>query len=510
MDDQYNNLTPFSNAAFNLYEQALNASVDGIVITDNQQPDNPIIYCNEAFMRLTGYTYEEIIGHNCRFLQGPEREQPVREIIRNGLQNNQHVSVEIRNYKKDGTPFWNQLSVSPVTDEQGRVTHFIGIQNDITRRKEAEGALQDEKEHLEDRVEERTRDLQESEIYLSSIVETIRESLLVLDPDMRVLSVNEHFKKFFEIEEDKIIGKVLFDFESSWNISELKNLLLNVLPANNPFEGFEMTYSFQGIGKKTLLLNARQIMHKSKYQDRILLAIEDITDMRRMEQRKEDFITIASHEMKTPLTSIKGHLQVLQLKAKRNQDDAYQEPLSAAVRSANRLDGLVNDLLEVARLQSGDIAFHYTKFDFDELVNEAVTVIQSATQTHHISIEGQTGQTVEADFSRLEQVLINLLSNAIKYSPQASQISVKLHSDSENVTVSITDYGMGISKEEQELIFDRFYRADNLHYAFQGMGIGLYICKQIIDEHQGRLWVESEKDKGAIFSFTIPIRQQAK
>jgi len=491
-----------------LFEAAVNATSNGVVITDHQQPDEPIIYCNDAFITLSGYTRADIIGHNCRFLQADDRDQPARDILREAIAKGEHCKIELRNYKKNGTLFWNELMMSPVKDEQGNITHFIGVQNDITGRKEAERALKSEQEQLEQRVKDRTQELEVSEAYLASIVETVRESLVVLNQEMKVLSVNEHFCQFFKLTEDEVKGKGLFDIsQGEWNVEELEDLLHNVLPSNNPFEGFEFDNTFAHIGRKVLMLNARQVTLRGKYQDRILLAIEDKTDERDAEQRKGDFVSIASHEMKTPLTSIKGNIQMMQRRMEKNNDGDYTAFLEKADRSINRLEKLVSDLLDVAGLQEGNVIYDYRRFDFDRFVHDVIESIQAAQPSHEIIITGQTGQQIDGDASRLEQVMINLLNNAIKYSPEASQVHIYLSVVSNYVKVSITDYGVGIKQEEQKKIFGRFYRAGQSPGNFQGVGIGLYISNRIIQEHKGSLWVESNEGEGSVFNFTVPINR---
>ena len=161
----------------NIYLQALNSARSGIIITDNRQPDNPIIYCNNAFENITGYSHNEIIGHNCRFLQAQDRSQPERQIIKDAVKNGDECILEIRNYKKNGTLFWNELIISPVKDIEGNVTHFIGVQNDITERKRLENEMREEKVSVEKKIIERTKELHDNEAFLSSIIQTVRESL---------------------------------------------------------------------------------------------------------------------------------------------------------------------------------------------------------------------------------------------------------------------------------------------------------------------------------------------
>ncbi|MDT3401373.1 sensor histidine kinase [Mucilaginibacter terrae] len=503
--DQFPNI---EHADFRIFAAAVSASSNGVVITDNLQPDQPIIYCNDAFQKITGYTKDEIIGRNCRFLQGRDRTQEGRETLRQAIIKGEHSKVELRNYKKNGQMIWNELMISPVRDKEGNITHFIGIQNDITARKDAESALADEKANLEERVSERTLDLQESEAYLASIIETIRESLVVLDDNLKVLGVNEHFCKFFQVSNRDIIDKDLLSFgNGQWDIPELKNLLINVLPHNNPFEDFELEIEFPNIGRKLLVLNARQIVLKGKYQSRILLAIEDITERREVEQRKEDFISIASHEMKTPLTSIKGNIQLLERMAQKKNDTDYFNGFATATKSIGRLERLINDLLDVSKIQSGKVEFHYTSFNFDELVEDAVKGVQVTTKTHQLNIASKCHTFVNADFGRLEQVLINLLSNAVKYSPAANEVMIYVGKTGEYIKVSITDKGIGINADDQKKIFERFYRAEHTTEKFPGVGVGLYVSNQIVKEHKGTLWVESDEGKGSVFNFTIPINK---
>ena len=486
--------------------QALDASISGIVLTDNQLPDNPIIYCNQAFENISGYSKREIIGHNCRFLQNQDRDQESREVIRSAVKNGESCRVELRNYKKDGTLFWNELYMSPVKDSSGIVTHFIGVQNDISRRKKAEQDLLLHQEHMERRIEERTRIIKESEDYLASIVQTVRESLIVLNQNLNVISANEHFLKTFKVSVNETEGKGLYELgNGQWNIPKLKELLEEVLPSNNPVEGFEVEHDFPFIGKKLMLLNAHRIELEGDFKDRILIAIEDITERREIERRKDDFLSIASHELKTPLTTIVGYVQMMKKLMPENSSAKFNRIVEKTELYVNRLNNLLTELLDVSKIQTGNIELHKDVFDFDRVVQETVEGMQSATKTHRITVSGSATNEYTGDESHIIQVINNLMGNAVKYSPDASEVSIHLSLVSNYLKFSVTDYGMGISKDDQKKIFDRFYRVGEIQQQFPGMGIGLYICDQIIKNHGGTLWVESDKGKGSTFSFTLPL-----
>lgn len=495
---------------FSLLLQALDASISGIILTDNRLPDNPIIYCNKAFETISGYQRNEIIGHNCRFLQKEDRDQKERETLRKAIRDGVSCIVDIRNYRKDGSLFYNELYMSPIKDDRGRVSYFIGVQNDVTRRKKAELDLRHQQELMEKRISERTQSLKESEDYLASIVQTVRESLIVLDSDFRVLSVNDHFLKTFKVTAGDTIGKLLYDLgNGQWNIAPLKELLENILPTNNPVEEFEVEHDFPHIGKKLMVLNAHRIELEGQYKDRILIAIEDITDRREIEKRKDDFLSIASHELRTPLTTIKGLVQIMQRMVPPELGERFRSVLDKTGIYVDRLNNLIAELLDVSRIQTGNIELHKDLFDFDKSVHEAVESIQAATKSHQIQVSGSTGEMLSADESHIVQVINNLLSNAIKYAPDHKEIEVYLSRVSNFVKFSVKDQGMGIRVEDQKKIFDRFYRVGEIQQRFPGMGIGLYICDQIIKNHGGTLWVESEPGKGSTFSFTLPLNKQA-
>lgn len=489
--------------------RALDASISGVVLTDNRQPDNPIIYCNKAFERISGYNRNEIIGHNCRFLQKEDRNQEVKQILKETIQKGEDCCVEIRNYRKDGTLFWNELYMSAIKDQQGNITHFIGVQNDVSKRKKAEDALLLQKQEMEKSIEERTRIIQESKEYLASIISTIRESLIVLDKNHFILSVNEHFLKTFKVSISETTGKDLYELgNGQWNIQVLKDMLNDVLPTNNPVEDYEVEHDFPYIGKKLMLVNAHRIELEGEYKDRILIAIEDITERREIERRKDDFLSIASHELKTPLTTVKGYVQMMARYVPENASDKFKSIVEKTGVYVDRLNNLLGELLDVSRIQTGHLELHKEPFDFDKVVQETVEGIQTATKNHCITIKGNATNYYEGDESHIVQVINNLLANAIKYAPNSPEITVYLSMVSDYVKVSVIDHGMGINQEDQKKIFDRFFRVGEIQQRFPGMGIGLYVCQQIVKNHGGSLWVESEKGKGSTFSFTLPLNEK--
>ncbi len=281
---------------------------------------------------------------------------------------------------------------------------------------------------------------------------------------------------------------------------------------NRHFEtGEDWEDTFQMLGKdgqyRWFLSRAIPIRHKEGKIYRWFGTNTDITERQELERRRDEFIGIASHELKTPLTTIKGYNQLLERRIKESGDEKANLYLTKANVYINRLNSLIVDLLDVSRIQAGKLDFNIGEFDFDELVNDAVESIQPTT-SHIIEITGQTTTRMTGDRNRLEQVITNLLTNAVKYSPQAKEVKVKLRRDGPNVELAVEDFGIGIAREKQPKIFDRFYRVETSAKNFSGLGIGLYISSEIIKRHNGELRVVSEEGQGSTFTFTLPVVQE--
>lgn len=269
-----------------------------------------------------------------------------------------------------------------------------------------------------------------------------------------MISANEHFYKTFKVSAEETIGVHLYDLgNGQWNIAQLKRLLLEILPSSNPVENFEVDHEFPHIGRKLMLLNAHRIELESEYKDQILLAMEDITDRREIERRKDDFLAVASHEFKTPLTTIKGYLQALERYDESIPFEKIRTLIAKASLQTERLNSLVTELLDVSRIKTGNLTLHKSWFDFDKMIHDAVEIIQAASLTHKIIVNGASETMVLAEKGHIVQVMNNLLSNAIKYSPDSPGVHVSISRVSKYVKVSVEDTGLGMNAEDQKKIF---------------------------------------------------------
>lgn len=234
----------------------------------------------------------------------------------------------------------------------------------------------------------------------------------------------------------------------------------------------------------------------------------DITEQKELERQKDNFLGVASHELKTPVTSIKAYAQVLEMILKRSGDTKNAELMGKMDKQINRLTNLIGNLLDVTKINTGKLAFVNEPFDFNALVCENIESIQLTSPKHEIITDLQFQRTVVGDRERISQVIINLLTNAIKYSPDANRIMVYTKDNGGEVQLCVQDFGIGLSIEKKDRVFEQFYRVSgNKEHTFSGLGLGLYISAEIVKTLRGRIWVNSVADQGSTFCFAIPVDQ---
>lgn len=234
----------------------------------------------------------------------------------------------------------------------------------------------------------------------------------------------------------------------------------------------------------------------------------DIDDQKQMEKKKDEFLSIASHELKTPLTSIKAYAQLLERTLNTKADDPAGKYINRVQSQVSKLNALITDLLDISKIENGKLKITKKNFDFENLLSNAIDIIYQTHDNNTMVIERQGDRIADAflgDEIRIEQVLINYLTNAIKYAPNTERIIVHTEKDAHQVKVSVTDFGIGIPEHKQKNIFGKFYRVEESSVRFQGLGIGLYICSEIIKQHHGTVGIQSELGQGSTFYFTLPL-----
>ncbi|MDQ3076269.1 MAG: ATP-binding protein [bacterium] len=347
--------------------------------------------------------------------------------------------------------------------------------------------------------------------YAEAIVETVREPLVILDEELHIKTANKAFFDSFRVNKTETYNKSIFGIgNGQWDTSELKKLLYEVLPENSIFNDYEITHKFEDIGERTMLLNARRIVLEGHQTELILLAIEDITEMKKLEKEKDDFISMVSHELKTPLTTIKMFVHLLHGINKKKKDKKSLFLSDKMNDQVERLTNMIGSFINVYSIQSGKMDIHKSYFDINKTVQKEAQTFQYSSENHAVSFIGKTSVKVFGDKERIGQVLMNLLTNAIKYSPEGNKIIVSVKKVKQEVIVSVQDFGIGIAPTQQEKIFERFYRTNGkAERSAKGLGLGLYIASEIIKSHGGKMWVESKVGKGSTFYFSLPIGKKA-
>ncbi len=247
------------------------------------------------------------------------------------------------------------------------------------------------------------------------------------------------------------------------------------------------------------------LFNKDKEPVRMLGTIVDITESKRDEIRKSDFIAMASHELKTPLTSLKAYLQLLESKLNGISDPFIKTAVVKCGNQVNKMTALIHGFLDISKLEPGKLQLKREIFDINKLIRDSVAESRLLNNTHVLIFDNHCEVSGDADREKIGQVISNLISNSIKYSAKGSDIFLHCEVLENDILVSVKDEGIGIKIKDQEKVFQRFYRAEDEDMRnITGFGIGLYLSSEIIQRHKGKIWVESEEGKGSTFYFSLP------
>ncbi len=265
---------------------------------------------------------------------------------------------------------------------------------------------------------------------------------------------------------------------------------------------FEYEYKEEGsiiknISVKTSFIDGKMV------DKRILLVVTDITDKVQSDRQRGDLIAFVIHELRNPLSNIVLFNSLIEQTIEDNDKENAEEFLKKSKENTERLKLLIQELYDATKAGSGNLQFNKSTFNFDDLVQEVVEAVQLAHSRHIIKKEGNINLEIYADRDRINQVLSNYLLNAIKYSPEAGKVDVELSVENGNVVVAVTDYGQGVTEDKIPQFFERYSRADDSK-KIEGLGLGLFLCKQIINAHNGRVWIKSKINEGSTFYFSIP------
>jgi PAS domain S-box-containing protein len=529
-----------------LRERAVAAVSSGIVITDAGLPDDPVIDANPAFVRMTGYARSEVLGRNCRLLQGRHTSDPERATIRAALAAQREITVTILNERKDGTPFWNELHIAPVFDGDGRRTHSVGVQTDVTERRQAEERdrfLAEVSDVLASSLDyaatlERVAELAVPRIADWCVVDmaqdggTLRRLAIAHgDPTKRARAwaMGERYPPAASGSHSgasalrtgrpalipTVADAALVAYaQDAVHLKYLRDLgLLSALSVPLRARGRTLGVITLMTAESGRRLGPNELVLAEDLARRAAMAVDNAKlfgEAQAAVRARDQFLSIAAHELRTPVASIKGYAQML-LRGHRKgklSDDRLARSLETIDAATDRLSLLTSDLLDVSRIRLGQLPLRPRLVDLAALVNDlAGRYAETLGEQHPIqTATPETPCLAVADPDRLEQVLANLIDNAAKYSPAGGPIRLTAAEQGDGARIEVRDAGIGLPPEETGSVFEPFARATNaLEHNLPGLGLGLYICRGIVERHHGRIWATSEGNgRGTTFAVWLP------
>ncbi len=501
---------------------AMDQMGSAVLITDGEldDPGPRIVYANEAFRDLSGYAAEELLGRSPRMLRGDDADEAALKQLRRALRAGREFDGELLNHRKDGTPYWTHVRISPIRDDAGGISHWISINRDVS--------------------EERrwAEEMRRINAVLSAQMELSPDGILVVDVDDNVIAFNGRFRDMWDIP--------LESFATGRQQDLLPHILEKVDDPEACRAGMEAFYR-----SREKRLEDEVILSDGRIFERYCVTthspqgqfygwlwfFSDVTQRREFEHRlgvarreaeaanlaKTQFLANMSHEIRTPLNGIIGMTEILLQTEVTNEQRDF---LSTIQASGDNLLILINDLLDLSRIESGRLELEETAFDLFSLVEDSLAVVGARVGTKDLDlgylIAPELPERFCGDENRVRQILINLLGNAVKFTEWGEVVlEVKaVDSDTpagdsgfpERMTLhfSVRDTGIGISAEDQAKLFKPFSQVDpSTTRRYGGSGLGLSICRRLVDLMGGEIWLESTPDQGSVFYFTIPMKVDA-
>ncbi len=449
------------------------------------EPDGTYSYINKRFLDWSALTLEQLNEEGLFSLIYPDDKKIVSDTWQQAFINKTEFNCEYRMKDVKGNYLWFLGKTVPVKNEEGQVIKWVGTTTNINEEKKIEAAKI------------------ESERRFRQLADIMPQQVWTANEKGELDYVNLVTLNYFDKSEEEIVGA---GWQTVIHPNDIEMVLKTWLTCLEDLTPYQVEFRLKSkddlyrwhLGRATSYVDNN---NKVKWFG----TNTDIELHKANEQKKDEFISMASHELKTPVTSIKGYSYILQNLFEIGGDTDAGDLVKKMDLQVDKLIKLIGDFLNVSRVEGQNFQLDKADFKFNDLVDECVSGLQITAPTHHIIVENNVDIKYHGDRLRLEQVFSNFLSNAIKYSPDANKIILSSEIKYGNLVVSIHDFGIGIEKENLNKLFNRFYRVDNTSMKFQGLGLGLYISSEIIKAHQGSFWIESELGEGSTFYFLLPL-----
>jgi PAS domain S-box-containing protein len=476
----------------NLYSQALECATNGVVISDMTLPGNPVFYANPAFYRITGFDPGEAIGRNCAFLQGDDTAQPELDVLRAAIRAGEPASVVLRNYRKDGRLFFNELSIAPVTAIDGRVQHYVGILNDVTERERSRLAIA------------------ERSARLNAVFDLSPDGFVVFDRRGMLVYTNRAFNEMTGLHLDPAaVDITLAAFDDQINAlcdtGATPRPLADALADETETDGPE-TLMLVRPERRVL---ARVVRGGQSAHGESILFFRDITRESEVDRMKSEFLTTAAHELRTPMVSVFGFTELLLNRPV--GEERRRDMLTTIHRQASLLIKMVNELLDLARIEARQGKdMKPQSCNLGGLLELALAPFaqQHGPQQLRLVLDHPEAR-LWVDPEKMNRVFANVLSNAFKYSPEGGPVDVSTIDGTVRgqpaVGVRVRDRGIGMSEEQVRRVFERFYRADPSGN-IPGTGLGMSLVKEITELQDGQVQLESRLGEGTTVTMWFPLQ----
>jgi two-component system CheB/CheR fusion protein len=422
----------------------------------------------------------------------PDDKTEIQAHIKHSLTEKLPLDAEFRILTPEGNVKWMLSKANIYVDDAAQAERMMGINIDITERKLAIEAIA------------------ESEKRFHSLSDSAPVMIWMSDVDENCNYLNQTWLSFTGKSLQQEIGKGWYKGIHPEDLEGFLNIYDGAYENHKPFKTDYRLKRHDGEYRWIMAHGVPRFVNGQTFSGFIGTCI-DITERINLEKQKDDFMSIASHELKTPVTSIKAYTQILQEKFIKLEDENTASMLGRVDKQVDKLTQLINTLLDVARIQSGQMEYEYETVDINPFIRNIAEENQRIFPSHKIELHLTDEDTIVTDKLRITQVLNNLISNAVKYSPDANKIIIRTKNDANEFTFAVKDFGIGISPDKHEQIFVRFFRvSESEGNRVSGLGLGLFISSQIIKQQGGKIWLESEPGKGSNFSFTLPKDQKQK
>ena len=494
-----------------------------VSITDSR---GSIVYANDTFIKVSKYSYEELIGQNHRILKSGSQPDSMFDDLWKTISSGKVWRGEIKNRAKDGSYYWVDTSIAPILDASGVPERYIAVRFLITEKKNSEEDIIKQNEELEktkrvmlnvleDVQEERSRaeslafDLEKFKIALDGT----SDHVVITDSNGIALYANAGLKRITGFSPEEVLGKKVGTKElwgGKMSQEFYEDLWRTIKIEKKPFVG-EITNKRKDGTPYQALSSISPIMNKHGVLEFFIGIERDITKEKEIDSAKTEFVSLASHQLRTPLSAINWYTEMLLSEDAGAITDMQREYLGEVSRGSRRMVELVNALLNVSRIELGTFAVQPEPTDVVELARDVINELKSKIleKKLHIEeayVENLPKMMVDPKLTRI--VFQNLLTNAVKYTPEEGKISISIamSADKTMFTIAVSDTGYGIPKEDQSRIFTKLFRASNIREKeTDGTGLGLYIIKSIIEHSGGTVTFESEEGKGTTFTLTLPV-----